>query len=186
MIIRWPGMPGGRSDDGLYVQNDFAATVVELLGGEVPSHWDGRGFAGAFEAGRSAGRDHVVFGQGCWSCMRGVRWGGHVFLRVFHTGLKNLRERMLFDVAADPHELVDLADSQAALADRGDALLAQWTAEMMRTSDHAEDPLWTAMREGGPFHARGGALRRYAERLRATGRGRFADFLEAHPTGIAR
>ncbi len=184
MIIRWPGLPGGRVDEGLYIQNDFAATVLELLGGEVPGHWDGRSFAEAFRAGRPAGRDHLVFGQCCWSCMRGVRWGEHLFLRVFHTGLKNLPERMLFNVAEDPHERNDLADSQPALADRGDALLAQWTADMMRTSDHAEDPLWTAMREGGPFHARGGALTRYAERLRETGRAEFADFLEANPTGI--
>jgi len=40
------------------------------------------------------------------------------------------------------------------------------------------------MREGGPFHCRE-IGRRLIAHLRATGRERHADFLEAHPTGIA-
>jgi len=186
MILRWPGVTGGRTDAGLHYQNDFAATIVELAGGEVPGHWDGAAFTDAFRAGRSAGRDHVVFGQCCWSCMRGVRFGDHAFIRTFHTGLKNLPERMLFNVVEDPHEIENLVDTDPATADRGDALLAQWTAEMMRTSRFADDPMWEAMREGGPFHARGGALVHYADRLRETGRDAAADFLEAHPTGLPK
>ncbi|MHC4982069.1 MAG: sulfatase [Planctomycetota bacterium] len=185
MIIRWPGLPGARVDDGLYIQNDFAATILKLLGAGVPHHWDGRSFAEAFKAGQPDGHEYVVISQCAWSCMRGVRWADNLFLRVFHTGLKNLPERMLFNVARDPHELDNLAESQPALADHGDALLAEWTADMMRTSDYDVDPLWTVMREGGPFHTRG-ALEKYAKRLRETGRGHHADFLEAHPDGLRR
>ncbi|HUS90327.1 MAG TPA: sulfatase, partial [Phycisphaerae bacterium] len=54
----------------------------------------------------------------------------------------------------------------------------------MATSDYAEDPLWTVMREGGPYHTRD-ALAGYCKRLRETHRGHHADFLDAHPTGIA-
>ena len=184
MIVRWPGLPGGRVDAGLYNQTDIAATVLELLGGQVPKHWDGRSFAPAFKAGQDAGRDYVVFSQCCWSCQRSVRWGDHVFLRTYHTGLKNLPGRMLFNVAADPHELHDLAPSQPALADRGQSLIEQWTSDMMSTSPYQTDPLWTVMREGGPMHTRNNA-KDYCERLRATGRAHHAEFLEKHPTGLA-
>ena len=184
MIVRWPGLPGGRVDDGLHNQVDVAATIVELLGGDVPDHWDGRSFAEAYRRGESAGREYVVFSQNCWSCMRGVRWGDNVFLRTYHTGLKNLPERMVFDVAADPHELCNLAAEQPELADRGQALLESWTAEMMAASEYAEDPMWTVLREGGPFHTRD-RLASYCKRLRETGRARHADFLEAHPNGLA-
>ncbi len=184
MIVRWPGLPGGRVDGGLHNQTDIAATIVELAGGEVPDHWDGRSFAEAFRGGQADGRDYVVFSQNCWSCQRSVRWDDSVFIRSYHTGLKNFPARMLFDVAADPHELNDLAETQPQLADRGQALIEQWTAEMMTTSQYREDPMWTVMREGGPFHTRD-RVESYCDRLTQTGRSQHAEFLQAHPTGLA-
>ena len=186
MIIRHPGGLGGagRADTALHYQTDVAATLIELLGGEVPERWDGQGFADAFRAGESRGRDYVVASQNCWSCMRSVRFDDYMLCRSYHTGLKNLRRRMLFNVAADPHELNDLADAQPDVVNRGLALLEEWTAEMMSTSDYREDPLWTVLREGGPYHTRDN-LARYCRRLRDTGRGHHADFLEAHPSGLA-
>ena len=112
-----------------------------------------------------------------------MRWDDHVFIRTYHTGLKDLPARMLFDVAADPHELDDLTGRQPELADHGQALIEQWTAEMLSVSDSPTDPMWTVMREGGPYHCREIGPR-YVEHLRNTGRGHHADFLEAHPTGL--
>ena len=183
MIVRFPGLRGGRVDRGLYNQTDIAATLVELLGGRTPAHWDGQSYAPAFQAGKDGGRPFVVFSQCAWSVMRSVRWGSHVFCRTYHSGLKDLRARMLFDVSADPHELNDLAPSQPALVDHGSALLEQWTTDMMTRSEHAEDPLWRVMREGGAFHTRS-MLKAYCQRLRQTGRARHAEFLEKHPTGL--
>jgi arylsulfatase A-like enzyme len=183
-ILRWPGMGIGRVDEALHYQNDLAATIVELAGGRTPGGWDGRSLAAAFRAGREEGRPYLVASQCAWACMRAVRWDRYMFIRSYHTALKNYPARMLFDVAADPHELQDLAPSRPDLADHAQALLERWTAEMMAGSESAEDPLWRVMREGGPYHTRG-RLEAYCERLRATGRARHADFLAAHPTGLA-
>jgi arylsulfatase A-like enzyme len=184
MILRWPGLAGGRVDEALHWQTDVGATLLELAGGQVPAWWDGKSFAPALREGRAEGRPFVVMSQCAWSCMRTVRWGDLLFLRTYHTGLKNLPARMLFNVRRDPHELVDLAPGATALADHGQALLDEWTAAMMDTSESPEDPLWTVMREGGPYHTRG-RLAAYCERLRATGRAHHAEFLEKHPTGLA-
>jgi arylsulfatase A-like enzyme len=184
MILRWPGLPGGRVDAGLCYQTDLAATIIELLGGQTPPDWDGRGFAEPFRAGRTAWRDYLVVSQCCWSCQRAVRWGDHILIRSYHTGLKNYPARMLFDVARDPHETTDLVAAQPQLADHGSGLIEQWTAEMLTRSSSAIDPLWTVMREGGPFHCRAQQRENYLQRLRQTGRGRHADFLAAHPTGL--
>jgi hypothetical protein len=149
----------------------------------VPAHWDGRSFAGAFKAGTDSGRDSLVVSQCCWSVMRTVRWGDYMYMHPYHTGLKDMPSRMLFNLAEDPHELVNLAESLPALADRGEAILADWTEEMMKTSQHPEDPLWTVMHEGGPYHTRS-MLGKYCQRLRETHRARHAEFLERHPTGL--
>lgn len=184
MIVRWPGLPGGRVDDGLHNQVDIAATIIELAGGKVPAHWDGRSFASAFKAGKSDGRPYAVFSQCCWACQRTVRWDDYVFIRTYHTGLKNYPARMLFDIKKDPHELNNLAEKMPQLADHGQALIEAWTADMMNSSTSDVDPMWTVMREGGPLHIRG-HLGSYCQRLRETGRGHHAAFLEAHPTGLA-
>ena len=185
MIVRWPGRGAGpRTDRGLHYQNDIAATLVELAGGTVPDNWDGRAFTEDFNTARQGGRQSVVVGQCCWSCMRSVRWDDYIMLRTSHSGLKDLRPRMLFNVADDPHELNNLAEAEGALLDHGTALLELWTSEMMATSEFAEDPLWTTIHEGGPYHTRGETRVKYLQRLRETGRGRHADFLAAHPLGV--
>jgi arylsulfatase A-like enzyme len=184
MILRVPGLPGGRVDDGLHHPNDIAATLLEHAGIKVPSDWDGRSILPSLKAGRSEGRPYVVFSQCAHVCMRGVRWGDNVFLRTYHTGLKHLPARMLFDVATDPHETNDLTASRLELADHGQALLEQWTTEMLSTVPSGIDPLWSVMREGGPYHARN-KLAFYCKRLRETGRARHAEFLEKHATGLA-
>jgi arylsulfatase A-like enzyme len=194
MILRGPDLPAGRVDEALHYQSDVGATLVELAGGTVPDHWDARGFADSFtggsanssQAGKADGRDYVVFSQCCWACQRAVRWDDYVYIRTYHTGLKDLPERMLFNVAADPHEVDNLAERRPELADRGQALIEQGTAGQMASSDYDTDPMWTVMREGGPYHTRREIFETLLDFHRRQGLGHHADFLEAHPDGLRR
>lgn len=180
LIIRWPGLSPGV-DEGLHYQVDYAATVIELAGGRVPARWDGASFAKGLKNGRAESRPHLVVSQGAWTCQRSVRFGTHLYMRTFHDCYHAWPEVMLFDLAADPHEQRDIASRRPDLCARGSALLEEWTAEMLRTAEHGQDPMWTVMREGGPFHGRG-ELGKYLARLRATGREEWAGKLEAaHP-----
>ena len=101
---------------------------------------------------------------------------------VFRVFLKDFPEVMLFNVDADPHETRNVAGDNPAVVNEGIAELDHWHGTMMETSDYAEDPLWTVVREGGPFHTRG-MLAQYCQRLRDTGRGHHADKLEKQYTG---
>ncbi|MBM4040480.1 MAG: sulfatase [Planctomycetes bacterium] len=198
-ILRWPGLGAGRVDAALHYQTDLAATLIELLGGQVPPLWDGRSFAQALREKDTRslfceapvghcvektpgvffpGRDTLVCGNCAWSCQRSVRWDNWLLLRTFHDGLKDLAPVLLFDIAADPHLTRDLSKTRPDLANDGLARLHEWTTEMMRTSESDVDPLWTVLREGGPFHTRG-RLSAYCERLRQTGRAHHAEALLA-------
>jgi arylsulfatase A-like enzyme len=43
LIVRWPGeKPSSRVDHRLLYHFDFAAMMIERLGGAVPANWDGR------------------------------------------------------------------------------------------------------------------------------------------------
>ncbi len=175
-VLRWPGVTP-RVHEGLQYHLDIAATVLDLAGLRVPRSWDGR----PVDLDDGTGRDHLVVSQGAWSCQRGIRFADHLYLRTWHDGYHpHWADEMLFDVAHDPHETRDLWDPGAAASKVGAALLDEWTsAQLERTG--LDDPLDVVRLEGGPFHVRG-HLGPYVERLRATGRDRWASLLvERHP-----
>jgi choline-sulfatase len=188
LIIRWPGLTTGspRVDTALHYHVDFAATLIEMLGGKVPANWDGRSFADAFKQNQSSGRDYLVVSQGAWSCQRSVRFDDYICIRSYHDGYHGFPDIMLFNVREDPHEQHDLAPTRPDLVQRAMTMLDEWHAEQMRTSTSGADPMWTVLKEGGPFHCCG-HLDDYLERLRTTGRGGWAKHLAAkHPREAKR
>jgi choline-sulfatase len=182
LIVHWPGFTDeSRVDRAPHYHYDWAATLIELVGGQVPDNWDAQPFTEAFRDGREQGREYLVTSQNAWSCQRGIRFGDYLCLRTYHDGYKQLEPVMLFDLTHDPHEQHDLAAERPDLVDHAMSLLAAWHREMVVTSPHNVDPMMTVLREGGPFHTRG-KLPAYLERLRATGRAHHADLLAArHP-----
>jgi arylsulfatase A-like enzyme len=179
LIVKWPGV-GAGVDRGLRYHVDFAATVVEMLGGEVPGNWDGRSFAGEMKGTHGissvgVGRPYLVLSQGAWSCQRGVRFEDYLCIRSYHDGYHGFPEVMLFDVREDPHEQRDLAGERPEVVGRAMGMLEGWVGEMMRGGrPGAGDPMWEVVAEGGPLHVRG-ELGKYLERLRATGREGWAE-----------
>ena len=179
-ILHWPGVTealAGQAAGGLHYQFDLGATLLDLFGAAVPPHWDGRSLAGPIRAGSlPAGREFLVLSNQAWSCQRSVRWGDHLAIRSYHDGYHGFPETMLFDVARDPHEQTDLAGKDPVLVAEAMRMLDGWTTEVARGGFGGVDPMWTVLREGGPFHCRG-YLRAYVDRLRATGRAGWADHL---------
>lgn len=186
LIVRFADRRGaGRVDRALHYQFDWAATLIDLAGGRVPREWDGVSFAAELGEGREAGRAFLITSQGAWCCQRGVRFAqaGRDFLCLvtYHDGYKDFPQFRLYDVGADPHELVDLAAVRPELVGSAVMLLERWRSAMMRRSGAAIDPLMRVMHEGGPFHCRG-ELPAYLRRLKKTGRDAAARRLaERHP-----
>ena len=182
LIVRHPkGLGGqGRVDTGLHYQFDWAATLLEMVGGEVPTSWDGTSFLTAFEAGNAAGRESLVVSNGCWSCQRSARWDDYILIHSLQSGFKNYPDVMLFDLAADPHELHNLAEERPDVAARGLAVIERWWADEMRRSARDVDPMQTVLRESGPFHARyeSSDFEGYKQRLVDTGRSQFAQEMD--------
>jgi choline-sulfatase len=168
LILKWPGLGSGRRR-ALHYQIDVTATLLELLGQEVPASWDGRSFARSLTAGVDTGRDHLVVSQGAWTCQRGVRFDDWMLISTLHDGYHLFDDVMLFDLRGDCFEQHDLATERADICARGLTLLSHWQATMIPQAARGRDPLENVVREGGPFHVRG-ALPAYLERLRATGR----------------
>ena len=184
LIVRAPGFSTAdvpRVDRALHYQYDWAATLIELVGGAVPGNWDGVPFTEAFRKGAEQGREYLVVSQNAWSCQRAVRFDDYICLRTYHDGYKMLEPIMLFNLGDDPHEQHNLAEARPEIVHRAMAMLEEWYRDMALISTQDVDPMMTVLREGGAFHTRG-RLPAYIERLRATGRGQHADHLaQLHP-----
>lgn len=177
MIIKWPGLTKpGQKYAGKHYNFDFAATILDLLGGVVPENWDGESFAPALKKGKDTGRDYVVTSQCAWTAQRGVHWDDWCYLRTYHCAYHGYPTHMLFNLADDPHQTHNLADERTDLVNEGIARLEAWITEKTADNPGGQDPIKEVLAEGGPLHARMGA-EPYLARLRETGRAGWADFL---------
>ncbi len=186
-ILKWPGVEP-RVYSGLHYHLDMAATTLDLADIPVPSGWwSGESCKQALVGGTEAGRDMLVLSQGAWSCQRSVRFGDHLYLRTWHDGYHpHWNEEMLFNISVDPHEVHDLAATETTLAGQARSDLDAWTeAQLAIALGDARDPMRIVLDEGGPYHVRG-HLPAYLDRLRDTGRARWADVLtERFPADAA-
>lgn len=182
MIVKWPGCESGRVDDELHYNLDWAPTMMEMLGGRVPELWDGQSYAATLRDGQAAGRQALVISQCCHVCQRSVRFDKWLWIRTWHDGFHLFDEQMLYNLETDAMEQHNVASEHPEVCDRAAALYLQWHSEQMlkmaKVSNDVVDPMWTVIREGGPFHAGFGhqaqpgveGLTRYIKRLEATGR----------------
>ncbi len=158
MIIKYPGGAEGVRNTQFHYNLDLAPTLMELLGGEKQPLWDGESYADAIARGKDIGRDEVVFSQCAHICQRSVRWGKWLYMRTYHDGFRLFPQEMLYDLETDPHEQNNLAESHPEICREGLWRLSRWhDAQMQKMaveSNDTVDPLWTVIREGGPYYAR--------------------------------
>lgn len=169
MIIRWPGVAkAGHVDTGLHYHLDLGPTLAEVLEVKAPVSWDGASYAPTL-AGQDHGRDYLVVSQCAHVCQRSVRFDDWLYIRTYHDGFHLFDKEMLFHLKDDPYEQHNLAESRRDMCMQAVYYLNEWHDDMMNSMNFDVDPLWTVMKEGGPFHAKG-HLPQYIERLKASGR----------------
>ncbi|MFI4912658.1 MAG: sulfatase [Sedimentisphaeraceae bacterium JB056] len=183
MIIRWPGRVKAGEVDGLHLNIDLAPTMADMLNQPPHPNWEGRSFSQTLTDGEDTGYDDIVISQCAHVCQRSVRWDDWLYMRTYHDGYHLFPQEMLYNIKEDPHEQNDLASRHPELCREGVWRLMKWHDEMMATQPfgYTEDPMWTVISEGGPFHAKG-HLHDYCNRLEATGRGWAVPILkQRHP-----
>lgn len=104
LFIRVPGGGGTTSVDKIVELVDLAPTLIDLLGAETPSAVQGASLMPIVEG---TGRPpYIAFSESPWlGRQRAVALGGLRLVTSLDDGA-----RKLYDLAADPDELVDIAD----------------------------------------------------------------------------
>ena len=155
--------------------------MAEYLNVAPVRSWDGISYAESLRTGKGGGREYLVVSQCAHVCQRSVRFGEWLYIRTYHDGYHLFDKEMLFHISEDVHEQYNRATQRPDLCREAVYLLNEWHDHMMSTMPYDVDPLWTVMKEGGPYHAKG-HLPRYIERLKNTGRGEAVpELMRRHP-----
>jgi len=148
-VFRYPrgGMVGGQRRRQLLSNVDFTPTILELCGLEIPGEIQGRSFAGVLTDDAPSPRDAVFSEVTMDRHPRCVRTDRYKLIRNFQPDrlhkapidMSNSKYRhkevpycQMFDLAADPWELNDVADDPAYAEARADLnrRLMQWMREV--------------------------------------------------------
>ncbi|MDE6202858.1 MAG: sulfatase-like hydrolase/transferase, partial [Lachnospiraceae bacterium] len=195
LIIKWPGCAKGAVSGGFHYNVDLLPTLMDLIG-DIPPFtcnrvvgkpnpvvYDGESFAENVRTGADGGRDYLVVSQCAHVCQRSVRFGDWMYIRTYHDGYHLTESEELFNIKEDPHEIHNLAEEYPEVCWHGAWYLERWVADNMLSNiyNYHEDPMWSVIAEGGPFHCRG-YLYDYCKRLEETGREECANRLRLkHP-----
>ena len=169
-LLKWPGGVRGVTDSALHYSLDLLPTLAELLGVEKSERWDGESYAETIRTGAPCGRESLVLSQMAHVCQRSARFGDWLYIRTLHDGFHLFGREMLFRISDDPHEQHDVSEQYPEICAQGAKRILDWHDEQMLRSDSPIDPLWTVIREGGPYHAPMDVLPAYLKRLEETGR----------------
>ncbi|MBF0244852.1 MAG: sulfatase [Planctomycetes bacterium] len=151
-IMRWPegGVSGGKTCQALRSNIDFVPTLLETLGITVPWQLEGESFASELRNNQIPDRDEVFFSF-CLGSMRGVRTNRYKLIRTFQPepwlhlpgDLSCPRDRSrplpaveLYDLEADPLELINIAENPDAAEPR-----KQMSDRLWRWLEAVKDPI---------------------------------------------
>lgn len=168
-IMKWPGAVKGHEDSSFHYNLDLLPTLSDLLNVKKHSHWDGLSYSKTIMEGSEQGRESLVISQMAHVCQRSARFDDWLYIRTYHDGFHLFDDEMLFNLKEDKYEQNNLSKERQDLCAKGAKIILDWQDEQMKKSTSNIDPLWTVMKEGGPFHTLN-QLDDYLIRLENTGR----------------
>ncbi len=179
-ILYWPGATqkhANRADGAFHYQFDLAATILELLGIEIPKVWDGQSFASTLQKGEEGGRDFLVLSQLAQAVQRSVRFSlnseQYIFSRTWFGFFHDLPEGMLFNISQDPFTIQNTAEENPDTVGHAKECYTQWLDEMKQSFPGENDPMQTVLEDAIMNFSSN--LDEYAERLGETGRESWAE-----------
>ncbi len=141
LVLINPVLFSGESSDLIAGVSDIAPTILDLLGVRKPRSWQGQSL---YAPERSNG---VLFFAPWNGFQIGFREGTKKFFHNINSG-----DSWLFDLAADPHEANNLADTAPEEVAQAKAVLAEWIAVQNAWTDHllkGEDALYSVASVSG-------------------------------------
>jgi len=132
LVIRWKGSKVGRVR--AFVQHiDFAPTVLELAGMEIPADMAGRSLVPLLTGRVRSIRDVAFVNQGLWQAKRAIITDRWKYTRCIDEGFWPSPKEELYDLSKDPGETRELSKEFPEVLDRLALRLRRWEEERLGT-----------------------------------------------------
>ena len=143
LIIRWPGhMKAGRRVPHLVQHIDIAPTLLAAAGLAIPSTMEGHNLLPYLTGDADEPLYPFLVAEECTRMMKwAIRTNEYKFILSRERDYRNGPLRELYDLRADPDELVNLCEQRSDVAAHWERVLTDWIATMMRKNGLTEDPL---------------------------------------------
>lgn len=142
-LVRWPGrLPAGRRESRQVHMMDVAPTLLQAAGLPQPSGMEGRSFLPALQGDESwPGAERLIAEECTWQAKWCLRRDGYKLILAREPDLYGRPPRELYDLAADPDEMHNLAADQPRLVRRLEDELEGWISDRLLALGRREDPL---------------------------------------------
>lgn len=151
LIIRWPGITKPDSSSNALMYNvDYAPTVCDMLGFEIPSDWDGKSYAGNITGEVEANREYLVWDSGLYTVQRAVRTKTHLYIRTFDSyDYNNWQDEELYDITNDRFQTRNLAEACPDILEDCRNKMGEWLEEQKAKKNWRYDPINVILEERG-------------------------------------
>lgn len=130
LLVRWASARSKRI--GEFVQHiDFAPTILELAGLDVPDEMQGRSLLPLLRGEEDNPRECVYVNQGLWQAKRAVITREWKYTRCIDDGFWPCPAEELFHLATDPTELRELSGENQQVLDEYALRLGRWEGEQL-------------------------------------------------------
>ncbi len=142
LIVHWPKVTTKlQKCDKLVYQYDFMATIMDMIGIDIPSRWHAKSFKDLLEGKAYDGEEYIVYGCGIFTLQRAVRTKKYAYIKTFNAGCMALDDSYLFDIENDPDQTTDIKDKYPEIADQMEGIYAKWHNKWCMGADGVIDPM---------------------------------------------
>jgi arylsulfatase A-like enzyme/multidrug efflux pump subunit AcrA (membrane-fusion protein) len=151
-LLMWaPGVIPVCDSDAQVTLTDVLPTVLEALGLPEADGIDGRSLFPLMRGETTTHREHVMLSEATWQAARGVRTPEWKYIKFLQTTIYGRDGVELYDLAADPHEQVNVADQHPEVVTELGDRLQHWVSAQLAGRP---DPMHSVLDAGLPAVAR--------------------------------
>lgn len=118
LIWRWPGhLPEGKRVRGMCTLYDIVPSLLDLIGLETPTRFDGRDLWGLMRGERVANYSEIFITECTWMRKHGVRTQEWKYIEALEPDFHGFPPRELYNLIRDPGENCNIIDREPEIAD---------------------------------------------------------------------